>query len=329
MNRRLVLGTVLAVIFAPVAATVALADDSTIVTTQTVCANDAGEQQSFNVGWNTQLDFFKDKGSIAALFCQIASHGYPNLISVAHLDGTTVTDAELYYSGQVPAPTATPEPVVTPTSEPTPEPTVTPTPEPTPEPTATPAPTPEPIPEPVVVPQPAPEPAPAPQPAPELAPAPQPDPIVVPEPAPAPEPAPEPAPAPAPAPAPEPAPAAPEPVVEPAPAPEPALVPQPTSEPVLSHAEELQALADDAKKDDIVVPEEIANVPVIGAAVVAVVDAFNAIGNVGADMTPKVRETAKKEVIAAVIVGQVAQTAGMAAAASASSSLASARRKEK
>ena len=100
-----------------------------------------------------------------------------------------------------------------------------------------------------------------------------------------------------------------------------------TSEPVLSHSETLQVLAEEAKKDDIVVPEELANVPVVGAAVVAIVDAFNAMGNVGADMTPEVRETAKKEVIAAVIVGQVAQTAGMAAAA-ASSSSASARRKE-
>jgi hypothetical protein len=118
-------------------------------------------------------------------------------------------------------------------------------------------------------------------------------------------------------------------VLAPQPAPEPVVAPQPTSEPILNYAETLQALAEEAKKDDIVVPEELAAVPVVGAAVVAIVDAFNAMGNVGADMTPEVRETAKKEVIAAVIVGQVAQTAGMAAAASASSSSASARRKEK
>jgi hypothetical protein len=107
------------------------------------------------------------------------------------------------------------------------------------------------------------------------------------------------------------------------PEPEPVAV----AEPVISHAEELQALAEEAKKDDIVVPEELASVPVVGAAVVAIVDAFNAMGNIGADMTPEVRDRAKKEVIAAVIVGQVAQTASMAAAAAASSTSAG-RRKE-
>lgn len=75
---------------------------------------------------------------------------------------------------------------------------------------------------------------------------------------------------------------------------------------------------DEAKQDDVVVPAEIAAIPFIGGAAVALVDTFNALGNVGADMTPKVRATAKKEVVAAVIVGQVAQTAA-AVAGSASS----------
>jgi hypothetical protein len=72
-----------------------------------------------------------------------------------------------------------------------------------------------------------------------------------------------------------------------------------------------------AQEDDIQVPEELASIPVLGSTVVAVVNTFNAMGNIGADMTPEVRAKAKKEVIAAVIVGQVAQTASMVSAAGA------------
>jgi len=75
-----------------------------------------------------------------------------------------------------------------------------------------------------------------------------------------------------------------------------------------------------AQADDIVVDEQLASVPVLGSAVVAVTDAINYLGNVGADMSPKARETAKKEVIAAVVVTQVAtQAAAMASMASVSS----------
>lgn len=64
---------------------------------------------------------------------------------------------------------------------------------------------------------------------------------------------------------------------------------------------------EEAKEDDIVVPEELAAIPVLGGAVVALADAINFVGNVGADMTPEVREQSQKVVVAAVIVGQVAQ----------------------
>jgi hypothetical protein len=72
----------------------------------------------------------------------------------------------------------------------------------------------------------------------------------------------------------------------------------------------LDALFIAAQADDIVVDEELANVPVVGAAVVALADAINFLGNIGADISPKVREESKKIVVGAVIAGQIAQVAG-------------------
>jgi hypothetical protein len=167
---------------------------------------------------------------------------------------------------------------------------------------AVPEPSPEPTPEPTPTPQPEP-PAPAPEPAPPApAPAPEPEPIPEPAPEPAPELAPEP-----PAPAPEP-PVEAEPAPEPAPEPEP--IPEPAPEPVTVE-EQLAVLAEGARADDPVVPEELAAIPLIGNAAVAVLEAFNALGNVGADMQPEVREEAQKAVVSAVIVGQIATTASL------------------
>lgn len=71
----------------------------------------------------------------------------------------------------------------------------------------------------------------------------------------------------------------------------------------------------------------------MGAAFQGLADAFNALGNIGADLSPAVREKAQKVVISAIIVTQVAtQAAAMAAssaASAASSSSGSSRRKEK
>lgn len=64
-----------------------------------------------------------------------------------------------------------------------------------------------------------------------------------------------------------------------------------------------------AQADDIVVSEDVANIPVLGATVVGLTNAFNALGNFGADMSPKARHKAKQEVVAAVIVTQIATTA--------------------
>ena len=89
---------------------------------------------------------------------------------------------------------------------------------------------------------------------------------------------------------------------------EPPVIEPPTSEEIVAQ------LWEEAQADDIVVPEELASVPVLGAVVQGLADVANFLGNVGSDMTPEVRVTAQKTVVAAVVVGQIAQTAAMAAA---------------
>ena len=189
-----------------------------------------------------------------------------------------------------PAPEPTPTPV-----QPSPEP-ITPTPSPEP-PTPVVEPTPIPAPEPVVYPEPAPEPAPSPVPSPE--PVPELVPELVPEPAPSP-----------------PSPI----VVEPLP---PVIEPEappiePVAEPAPAAAEVMAELAAEAKADDPVLPEALAAIPLLGEAAGAVLDAFNALGNVGADMTPEVRAKSEQVVVASVIVGQVATAASSAAVSAAS-----------
>lgn len=74
-----------------------------------------------------------------------------------------------------------------------------------------------------------------------------------------------------------------------------------------------------AQADDIVVSEELASVPVLGATIVGLTNALNALGNFGADMSPKVRAVAEQSVVAAVIVTQIATTAvGLTVSASSS-----------
>jgi hypothetical protein len=87
----------------------------------------------------------------------------------------------------------------------------------------------------------------------------------------------------------------------------------------------LEALAVAAEADDPEISEELAAIPLLGNAAVAVLDAFNDLGNVGADMSPQVREDAEKTIIAAVIAAQAAigavSTATSAASAAAASSV--------
>ena len=118
------------------------------------------------------------------------------------------------------------------------------------------------------------------------------------------------------------------PIPDPVPTTDPTPIPEPSSDPVtpvLSPAEEHQAVLDglmkQAQADDIQVPEQIANIPVFGASVVALTNAVNFIGNVGADMSPAVRHKAKQEVVAAVVVTQVAQFSTQSAISSAQASV--------
>jgi hypothetical protein len=125
--------------------------------------------------------------------------------------------------------------------------------------------------------------------------------------------------------------------VEPVPTPEPTLDPEPTPEPVVEpvepvlpepeiidvltpqeqHSALMNALMEEAQADDIEVPEALAEIPLLGDTAVAVINAINFMGNVGADMTPAVREQAEQSVVAAVIVTQIAQFSAQTAVASA------------
>lgn len=178
-----------------------------------------------------------------------------------------------------------------------------------PEPSLEPTPTPQPIPQPTPSPEFSPEFSPNPESPAPPAPAPEPEPIPELAPEPPAEPEPEPAPAPAPEPAPEP-PVAPEPAppVEPEP---PVILP-------VSQEEQMAVLAEEAKADDPQLPSELASIPLLGDVAGAVLEAFNAIGNVGADLTPEVRQTAQETIVASVLVSNIATTSVMASASTAS-----------
>lgn len=94
-----------------------------------------------------------------------------------------------------------------------------------------------------------------------------------------------------------------------------------------AYEQALQALSVAAQADDPQVPQEVAAIPLIGGAATAVLQTFNALGNVGADMSPQVRATVKKTVIASVIGVQAAVNAVGAATTVAASNPTSVRRK--
>lgn len=234
-----------------------------------------------------------------------------------------------------PEPEPSPEPIPSPTPSPEPSPVVTPEPQPAPEliQTPDPEPTPEPTPEPEVsqeevAPEPVPTPTPTPSPS---VPAPTPTPTVTPEPSPEPTPSPTP----------EPVQTTPKEVTSNTPITDVISLIQnvvPTSlteeqaavlvsialqtfETASVGSEEYeQALAlllVAAQQDDVVLNEAIAAIPLIGNIAGAAVDAFNALGNAGADMSPQVREQSEKVVIAAIIVANIAITATSTASAAA------------
>lgn len=222
-------------------------------------------------------------------------------------------------------------------------PIVVPAPEPTPEPTPTPVPPVEP---PVIIPEPTIEPTPEPTEEPTVEPTPEPEPSSTTEPSPTPEPSEEPTV--------EPTPDEPEPTPEPEPSSTPeeptavleelATVEDPhdlteaqveqlveAAEEVLATAEQgspeyeqaLEALAVAAVADDPQIDPALAAIPLLGGAAEAVLETFNALGNVGADMAPAVREEAEKTVIASVIAAGAAVNAVQAAAGAAASTTSS------
>ena len=237
--------------------------------------------------------------------------------------GGVVKVTRFTWSVVMATPIPTPVPVVTPTQEPTV----------TQEPVVIPVPV-EPIPEPVPIPAPTPTEEPTVDPTPEPSVEPETKPSTTPEPST--EPSIEPTPN----------------VTKPTPIPEPSETPEePTSvieelakvedpheltesqveelvsaaEEVLASAEQgspayekaLEALAVAAVADDPQISKELAAVPVVGAVATAVLESFNAIGNVGADMAPAVREEAEKTVIASVIATGAAVQATVGAATAA------------
>jgi len=234
-------------------------------------------------------------------------------------DGTIVTLEQAGVTQVAVPPVLEPTPVV-PTPEPTPTPTHEPTPTPTPEPT----------------PQPQPEPMPEPRPVPieinippiEIPPAEEPPAVV--EELPAEVPVAEEPPIEEPAPVEEPPAPAEEAPIEAEPVPEEA--PEPPAEEEVLQAEDVEASELPADT-----PIELANGVVLPAGVVAALELFDnpaellseiftnpaevftALSNIGADMSPEVRETSEKVVVAAVIVGQIATQSAVAAAASAAS----------
>ena len=255
-----------------------------------------------------------------------------------------------------PTPTPQPEPSPTEQPSPQPEPTPTPTPEPTiPEPTPTPTPEPsipEPTPTPVETPdiiEPTPEPPKEPV-EPQPTPEPEPEPTIPSEeePTPTPSPSEEPTKEPEevkPTPLPEPeSPETPEPrepelsveesveLIENISSVDPSELSDAQVEQlveaalvVFESAEQgspeyeaaLDALMVAAQADDLELPEELAAIPLLGDVAGAALEVFNAVGNLGADMSPQVRETSEKVIVASVIVGQVAMAATTAAATSA------------
>lgn len=77
----------------------------------------------------------------------------------------------------------------------------------------------------------------------------------------------------------------------------------------------LAMLAVAAEADDPDLPEELVAIPVVGVVAEQVLEVMNDLGNIGADIAPEQRERAEEIVVASVIVGNIAVSAGASAAA--------------
>jgi hypothetical protein len=240
--------------------------------TTVICANDAGEQITRQIGWDNSNQFFEGKGDIPRLYCEGGFAGpYTTYIS----DDLPIDSPLRWYAGIVPEPSPTPSPSVT--IEPTPMPSLEPSLEPSPIPTLlpsiepTPVPTqiPEPLPSPTLI-----EPIPAPVEQPTQLPTPTPEPTQTELPEPTPVPVVE----------------TPEPTAEPSPTP---IEPSPVPSPIPSLDPQVVALE---------VPTQLMAIPGIEE----LAKAAEAIMNIGSDMTPQQREESQAVVVGAVLVGQIA-----------------------
>lgn len=124
-----------------------------------VCAKPTGEQETFNIGWDNSIAFFKGKGEIPRLFCEggYALGGYTVYVS----DNLT-NNSLRYYNGIEPSPTPQPEPSTSPS--PQPEQTASPSPSPTQTPQSE-QPSPSPTPSTSTSPEPSPSQTPTPEPS--------------------------------------------------------------------------------------------------------------------------------------------------------------------
>ena len=209
------------------------------------------------------------------------------------VDGTVVTLEEAGVTQVEEAPVLEPTPV-----DPVPEPPVVdPTPEPTPEPV--PAPQPEPRPRPVIE---------------IVVPEPEPEPVVV-----------EPEPETVPVEETLPTPSEPEPEIQPEPTPEEAPAPEPVAE--VEEEPTLEEQPNEIHNESVTLDNGVV-LSAQEAVAVALLEnpaellstiftdpmaALEALGQVGADMSPEVRERSEEVVVAAVIVGNIASAAGAAA----------------
>lgn len=306
--------------------------------TTIVCATNADNRQSFQVGWDNSNQFFADKGYIPRLYCE---GGYAGNYRIYVSD--TLNDSSLgYFQGLIPvvveptpvAPsdtsTATSETqtatVDTSTSTPdtstsssdtttatSPQETPTVTPQPTDSSTApsdtstVETSTVAPVDGSTATSQPTPEPAPIPAPPPVVEPIPEPQPVTEPEVEPVPEPVVEPE-----IPVEEELPLPVEEVVDPV---------DTTPEPPVVEEEESITLSNGVVLTvEVAQALELFNNPseLLGAIFTDPAQALEAFANIGADMSPEVREKSEKVVVSAVIVGNIATQAAATAGAVAS-----------
>jgi hypothetical protein len=320
-----------------------------------VCGASGGNQQSFQVGWDNSNQFFANKGYIPRLYCEGGYAGnYRTYISdnlndssLGYFNGV-ITSSSPTPSQPEPSPSPSPSESVTVDTATSTSPTDTPTPSSTPEPepspsaspetstsqssgqetqtsqTETPTVTPEqtetsttstdsatvvaPVDGSTATSEPVPQPAPTPPAPPVVEPEPVEEPVVAPEeeevPLPEPEVEEEIAPE-----------EAPEPVIEPEVEPEEEVIPEPEPTPEVEATVTLdngvvltqeQAVAVALLQDPVALVQELFTNPAAALA---------ALGEVGADMSPEVREKSEKVVVSAVIAGNIATQAAATAGA--------------